>query len=110
MHILEQEFPEFFQNCYCGCYPPDGWIPLLRDLCNRLRALSEPVEVHQVKEKFGELRFYTGSISEAAGLLIREAENASCSICEVCSSPGELRPGGWVRTLCDGHYIVSKQV
>jgi hypothetical protein len=34
---------------------------------------------------------------------ITEAAARSGIRCDVCGEPGVLRPGGWVRTLCDRH-------
>jgi len=31
------------------------------------------------------------------------AENMAAITCEECGKPGELRTGGWMRTLCDEH-------
>lgn len=67
-----------------------------------------PPEVHQVivrqvKEKFGTLRFYyDGGDDEISGM-VRMAESMSGFMCEECGAPGELRHGGWIRTLCDTH-------
>ena len=33
--------------------------------------------------------------------MIREAEAESFAICEECGAPGTLRPGRWIRTLCE---------
>ena len=38
-----------------------GWYPLLVELDEQLRQLLPDYEIHQVKEKFGGLRFYWGS-------------------------------------------------
>lgn len=37
-----------------------GWYPLIVDLNSKLAALDPDYEIHQVKEKFGTLRFYFG--------------------------------------------------
>ena len=61
-------------------------------------------EVHQVKEKYGTLRFYTGGATDKMYEIIREYERLSAVTCEVCGEVGQIRPGGWVATLCDTHY------
>lgn len=73
-----------------------GWHRLLAELNARLRVLDPAYEVHQVKEKFGGLRFYastalSGAERAAFDQLIGQAESASWSICEDCGEPGELR-------------------
>ncbi len=90
---------------WIGC--SRGWYPLIVRLDAQLAALDPGYTVHQVKEKFGGLRFYTSSetepdVQEAMHALIDEAERASVRICEVCGSDGALSrsAGGWYRTLC----------
>ena len=81
-----------------------GWYGLIKDLINELIELGWDKEIHQVKEKFGGLRFYVGSVDDAMQLVIRKYENRSYETCEVCGVPGQRRPGGWVATLCDTHF------
>lgn len=57
----------------------------------------------QVKEKYGTLRFYIYGGDSYINGLIDMAESMSAITCEVCGAPGEIRDGGWVRTLCDVH-------
>jgi hypothetical protein len=67
-------------------------------------------EVAQIKEKFGSLNFYydieddiTDEQREAIHKLVRNAENYSLHICEVCGDLGFLRTKGWYQTLCTKH-------
>jgi hypothetical protein len=101
----------------CG----DGWYYLLDTLCRRLQHILEertPEEqslyrASQVKEKFGELRFYLHRHPpEYLHPLNREiagAEWASALFCDVCGKPGRSRSGNGVerpmlvRTRCDEH-------
>lgn len=79
-----------------------GWkkiIEPLFELC-----ATEKVQVLQVKEKFGGLRFYVGAASEEVHAAIEKAENDSFTICEYCGDPGLRRGGGWLKTLCYNHY------
>lgn len=59
------------------------------------------VQIDQVKEKFGGLRFYySGGDKEIAGM-VRLAESLSYKICETCGSTqhvGQTR--GWIYTIC----------
>lgn len=59
----------------------------------------------QVKEKFGELRYYYGGCSDKDCKRVRElvsaAESLSMTTCEHCGQPGKMQPGGWMKTLCD---------
>jgi len=81
-----------------------GWYALVKDLIAKLIELGWDKEIHQVKQKYGGLRFYTGATSDEMHTAIREYENLSYKTCEVCGEPGEVRPGGWIETLCDTHY------
>lgn len=79
-----------------------GWAALYEPLIARCR--EEGVEISQVKEKFGGLRFYTdGTASSELIAAIDAAEALSFTVCEVCGSPGVPRCDGWIRTLCDTH-------
>jgi hypothetical protein len=61
------------------------------------------VQVEQIKEKFGGLRFYyQGGDAHIAGL-VSMAESWASNTCETCGNKGKVRHGGWVRTLCDAH-------
>jgi hypothetical protein len=59
--------------------------------------------VVQVKEKFGTLRFYIQSGTEAHYNYISFAEAMSGVTCETCGSPGKRLGGGWVYTACEEH-------
>ena len=61
-----------------------------------------------MKEKFGDLRIYLrygpGDDANAAEDLADAAVEESARTCEMCGAPGEARPGGWTKTLCNGCY------
>ena len=63
----------------------------------------EWIEVHQIKEKFGGLRFYYGGGDEHISGMETMAEIWAGRTCEKCGERGERRHGGWIRTLCDKH-------
>lgn len=87
---------------HISCVGP-GWQPIVRKLIEDLKAIGWDGDIKQVKEKFGGLRFYTGSTNYEQDLLISRAEETAAKTCEVCGQPGELRGGGWLKTLCDTH-------
>jgi hypothetical protein len=85
-----------------------GWEPIVLELNQQLSAIDPAYEVHQVKEKFGGLRYYCSlDGNEQAVGLIRAAEARAAVTCEQCSKPGGSRDGSWIRTLCDGCYLES---
>jgi hypothetical protein len=89
----------------CG----DGWYDLINFLCAHIqnhivygRGGDAPqVVVMQVKEKFGELRFYVDGGDEYIIGLITMAESMSRRICEICGNKGKNRNDGWITTRCD---------
>jgi hypothetical protein len=86
-----------------------GWWPILDELLGKLKALGL-IEIAQIKEKFGLLRFYqeawaegtSDEAKEQAYKLIDAAEAASGKVCEDCGAPGSLGTptGHWIRTVC----------
>jgi len=86
-----------------------GWYPIVVALDQRLSAIDPDYVLHQVKEKFGALRYYcapsgeeTGpAVLDAFGAMIGDAERASAVTCERCSEPGVLHETRYlVKTLC----------
>jgi len=119
---LCEKYPEIFKDRYgdmrttamcwgfdCG----DGWYNIIDTACaqienraynNRLNNVKfHPVVATQVKEKYGTLRFYISGGDDYIDGIIAMAEAISANTCETCGSPGKLRGGGWLRTLCDHH-------
>ena len=75
-------------------------------LSAEVRPILDPVSqvvAVQIKEKFGTLRFYYNGGDETIQGMVRMAESMSAVTCETCGSPGKLRRGGWLQTLCDRH-------
>lgn len=87
----------------CEDYFPvgKGWKPLVMKLAKDIAEI-ENVEVLQVKEKFGGLRFYIGSYrNDRIDDLISKAEEESYKICEECGARENVETkGSWLLTLC----------
>ena len=87
----------------------DGWFGLVDVLCEQLQGETDQngapqIVAIQVKEKYGELRFYVGSASERQEAMIEFAEALSARVCEACGAPGSLRSlSGWYAARCDEH-------
>ena len=95
----------------------EGWKGLVTQLIQDVVAVCPEIEIVQIKEKFGGLRFYYQTpdgtpqeVREAIWPLTQKAETESYSICEVCGAPGEPRQDGWVQTLCGVCYEKYKVV
>jgi hypothetical protein len=86
-----------------------GWLRLVEVLIIDLVWLGWDKDLHQIKEKFGGLRFYIGATGEGIHERIMAAESESFKVCEDCGAAGEPRKGGWIRTLCDACDVVSKE-
>ncbi len=87
----------------CG----DGWYNIIDSLCANIQGYIDcenkpQVEATQVKEKFGELRFYTNiHVDPYIEALINMAESMSRRTCESCGAPGKQEGKGWIITLCE---------
>jgi hypothetical protein len=108
---------------YIRCHT--GWYPLLDDLDGKISYLAPNYEIHQVKEKYGTLRFYIGGPVKdkmtAAIIedLISYAEELSSIICESCGAARygkirtrydetvALRDNGWMKTLCNSCALLE---
>ena len=96
-------------------FPGDGWYNIIKDLCEKITATGVKVEVVQVKEKFGTLRYYIDFAEGTSQVDIRRVfdligaiEDLSETTCEHCGAPGTLKTDGWWRTLCDACEIAQK--
>lgn len=66
--------------------------------------VPDKLQVTQIKEKFGGLRFYYTGGSDYYRGLVDLVENMSYHICDVCGHPGTLNQrSGWLRTRCEEH-------
>lgn len=103
--------PYFYEpGGFAGYWLPDGWVQLVDELHEDLIKICPDYKIVQVKEKFAGLRYYVElprDIDHETADSFRErvstAERRSYTICDVCGSPGEVREGGWISTLCDEH-------
>lgn len=99
----------------------EGWHNLIKKLVFDIKELipEEAINILQVKEKFGGLRFYVGTSYEYSEQLTQQqsielnekwnkilklidlAEEKSYITCMICGEKGKIRKGGWLVTLCD---------
>lgn len=100
---------ELFNAQYKG-YKQESKEKILRDIQEGRINLREDiedefpqVEVVQVKEKFGTLRFYTDVGDSYIYGAIAMAESMSAVTCETCGAPGKLFTYGWWHVACDAH-------
>jgi hypothetical protein len=113
---LFDAYPELFQNKKNSCSPisnglscGDGWYHILDQLCESLTQYTTEkglpsVQIVQIKEKFGTLRFYVAGADPVCYGMIRLVENLSGKVCEDCGAPGALREDNWWKTRCEDCY------
>lgn len=86
---------------------PPGWEDIVLRCHERLLAVCPGYAILQVKEKFGGLRYYTGSYPTELRAQIDEAitsaEREADVTCEVCGEPGTLEDRVWARVTCPKH-------
>lgn len=128
-----------YQNYGCEC--GDGWFELIQELCQRITNVYKfegiddiDIEILQIKEKFGKLRFYYRHFGDSNTIqaidflgvgplrlsppsdeeceykkkiseLVHSYEEWSSHICEKCGGRGALRTDFvWKKTLCEDCY------
>ena len=85
-----------------------GWGKIVQRLIRDLFILGWDGQLHQIKEKFGGLRFYIGGGSDEIFDRINAAEDESFKTCETCGEPGQpTTEHGWIRTVCEKHTNVE---
>ena len=70
-----------------------GWSKIIDSLYDNL-PIPKTIQVHQVKEKFGELRFYTSACTKEEYKIIDEACALSEKTCEQCGEPATIKNWG----------------
>ena len=93
----------------------DGWFNLINRLCAKLQAAVDAGEIpqpvaDQVKQKFGELRFYAWPKVPLTDSLIDAAREQSAVTCEICGEPGVLRWQNGVQTICEVHAVPGSRI
>lgn len=83
----------------------DGWKDLVCDLIDALDKTGVPYTIDQIKEKWGTLCVYVNATKKHINSkdffrLIKEAEERSGTICELCGNQGETGSAMRVKTLC----------
>jgi len=98
--IRDRELPEQIakripEEWSGGSFIPPGWRNIVCMLDDELAEIDPNYEIHQVKEKFGTLRFYFDHVNmedekrEKFDEVIRKYEAIADNACEVCGQPGE---------------------
>ena len=79
-----------------------GWFPIIEKITKEISDLgNDEIKAVQIKEKFGELRYYTNYTTDEVESIIEFGELRAAVTCEVCGRSGSLRGEHWYQTLCD---------
>jgi hypothetical protein len=113
--VLERFDPSIYPSLDCG----SGWYKIIVGLDKDLSFLCPDYQIHQIKEKFGSLRFYWASplegewydktsdedketIRDIMHSVTHYAEFLSGRVCEVCGNYGKtMVKNYWAQTLCN---------
>jgi hypothetical protein len=114
---LKAMYPKTFKEIgYIEC--DIGWSNILACLASTIEMhlgtlppeLSEQIFVVQIKQKFGELRWYMSEETPVIRGAIDVIENLSRFTCEVCGNVAQRRNvKRWISTLCDSHYLEAME-
>lgn len=108
----EQRNAQGYYNSFdaYGFETPKGWDDVLRRLSATLSNICTAdgcdINVVQVKEKFGGLRFYYDGDGNCTRInaAIRAAEVECYATCGICGKPGKLvNDRGWLMVVCEEH-------
>ena len=83
-----------------------GWYHIINPLFDYIENYNKEnpnnkIVVQQVKEKFGELRFYVSHMNKTLSDMIDKAEEESWETCESCGSKDNvIHTDHWIWTVC----------
>ena len=116
---LEEDFPKIFTGTHLSIEVGPGWWPIIERLCRNIQSHIDwkqaekekynrgdgcpQAVVVQIKEKFGELRFYCDGGDQYIDGLIQMATEWAGKTCEACGMPGKRTNTSWIKTLCEQH-------
>jgi hypothetical protein len=82
-----------------------GWYQLVLDCHKELLAVNPHYTIVQIKQKFGQLRYYINGNDAMTDNIIYNYENKSVVICERCGDPGSTSKvfNFYMQTLCENH-------
>lgn len=91
---IDEVQKNYVEEGWYGIVTPSGWDQLILDTHNKIVEIAPTYKIHQVKQKFGGLRYYLG-FSELHGdeekmgwvrKIVAEAEARSYETCEYCGN------------------------
>lgn len=95
---------------------PKGWkLAFGEQMCKELKEVLieegflDDYMVLQIKEKYGQLRWYDNYGSEKLWNIISKYETLSEHTCIECGNRGIMRDDGWISPYCDACYKKHKE-
>ena len=103
------EIPKDFDYSYTELDAmPDGWrkafgLQMCEELKQELIKINKMDEfrIAQIKEKFGELRFYTNWVTDEIEAIINKYTKLSRKTCINCGKPATVITTGWISPFCN---------
>ncbi len=98
-----------YQDTWIDCVPR-GWRKIVFSMCKELKRAIKELEhpedykIHQVKEKFGKLCWYTEGGNQNTRDIEQKYENLSTHICINCGKPATKTTAGWITYVCNDCY------
>ena len=110
-----EKYKESFELC-TDFSVPTPWLPIVDKLtgiivCRRKRLGIEPLQIIQIKSKFGGLRYYCISTDDIEDKWIQKAEKICKNTCEICGTKTKVEQHqirSWVWTLCDKCHMEKR--
>jgi len=103
-NYLYKTYPTMLQYIRGNIECSNGWFDIIENLLIELTKLGkQDLYITQLKEKFGTLRVYLSYYVPEAENLVKEAEKASETACEICGKEGKLITSGWYSVRCKEH-------
>ena len=105
MEKKKYDLPFDLFGAECG----EGWKCLYEPIIKWIEKYNinkdkeQQIEIHQIKEKFGGLRFYCNFYTDELIEMIRNAEQESFRVCEFCGTKENVGHtiSGWYTTCCE---------
>jgi len=100
-YIDSEKYPINLYGYQCN----KGWYELINKMIETIYYLdvNKDIRIYQIKEKFGEFRFYYNShniSNKHIADIVNKYTTLINTTCELCGKPGTLQRNGYFQTLC----------
>jgi len=99
---IDKEYPGILSDPLCASWVGEGWQPIVWGLCGMIAAANKEyqdnenvpqIKIDQIKEKFGQLRFYTTLLHDKFDYISRAIISAEIMSIYVCEGTGKAKKG-----------------